>query len=46
MRICFAVVFLFFFVFFSFPSVRNIKQPFLGTAERIFTKLLPNDRGM
>ena len=47
MRICFADVcfcfFLFFFVF--FPSVKNMRQPFSGTAERIFMKLLPNDRG-
>ena len=40
MRICFADVF---FVF--FPSVKNMRQPFSGTAERIFMKLLPNDRG-
>jgi len=32
-----------FFVFFS--SVKNMRQPFSGTAERIFMKLLPNDRG-
>jgi len=40
MRICFTDVF---FVF----SVRhkNTRQPFLGTAERIFMKLLPNDSG-
>ena len=43
MRICFADVFLFFFVF--FPSVKNMRQPFSGTAERIFMKFLPNDRG-
>jgi len=43
MRICFADVFLHFFVFFS--SVKNMRQPFLGTAKRIFMKLLPNDRG-
>ena len=38
--------FLFFFVFFVF-SVRhkNTRQPFSGTAERIFMKLLPNDSG-
>jgi len=35
--------FLFFFVFFR-PSQKN-RQPFSGTAERIFMKLLPNDRG-
>ena len=45
MRICFADVFLHFFVFFCFfPSVKNMRQPFSGTAERIFMKLLPNDR--
>ena len=32
-----------FFLFFS--SVKNMRQPFSGTAERIFMKLLPNDRG-
>jgi len=31
------------FVF--FPSTKNMRQPFSGTAERIFMKLLPNDRG-
>jgi len=46
MRICFAdVFFLHFFVFCFFPSVKNMRQPFSGTAERIFMKLLPNDRG-
>ena len=42
MRICFADV----FNFFAF-SVRhkNTRQPFSGTAERIFMKLLPNDSG-
>jgi len=36
-----------FFVFFCFFSVRhkNTRQPFSGTAERIFMKLLPNDSG-
>jgi len=40
MRICFTDV------FFCFFSVRhnNTRQPFSGTAERIFMKLLPNDR--
>jgi len=33
--------FLFFFVFFR--SRQNTRQPFSGTAERIFMKLLPND---
>jgi len=42
MRICFADVFLFFCFF---PSTKNMRQPFSGTAERIFMKLLPNDRG-
>jgi len=32
-----------FFGFFSRPS--NMRQPFSGTAERIFMKLLINDRG-
>jgi len=32
-----------FFVFFR-PS-KNTRQPFSGTAERIFMKLLPNDSG-
>ena len=40
MRICFADVF-----FCFFPSIKNMRQPFSGTAERIFMKLLPNDRG-
>jgi len=38
---------MFFFVFFCFffrPS-KNMRQPFSGTAERIFMKLLLNDRG-
>jgi len=43
MCICFADVFLCFFVF--FPSVKNMRQPFSGMAERIFMKLLPNDGG-
>jgi len=43
---CFFVFFLFFFVFFCFfPSTKNMRQPFSGTAERIFVKLLPNDTG-
>jgi len=37
--------FAFCFVLFFFPSVKNMRQPFSGTAERIFMKLLPNDRG-
>jgi len=44
MRICFAVVFFVFFFGF-FPSTKTMRQPFSGTAERIFMKLLPNDRG-
>ena len=40
MRICFAVVF-----FCFFPSSKTMRQPFSGTAERIFMKLSPNDRG-
>ena len=41
MRICFTD-------FFCFFSVRhkNTRQPFSGTAERIFMKLLPNDSGV
>ena len=36
----------FFFVFlFFFPSTKTMRQPFSGTAERIFMKLLPNDGG-
>jgi len=45
----FSVFFLFFVVaFLLFFSVRhkNTRQPFSGTAERIFMKLLPNDRGV
>jgi len=33
-----------FFLFFFRPP-QNMRQPFSGTAERIFMKLLPNDRG-
>jgi len=46
MRICFTDVF-FVFLLFSFFSVRykNTRQPFSGTAERIFVTLLPNDSG-
>jgi len=36
---------LFLFLFSAFPSVKNMRQPFSGTAERIFMKLLPNDTG-
>jgi len=48
MRICFTDVFFCFFLFFVlFFSVRhkNTRQPFSGTAERIFMKLLPNNSG-
>jgi len=48
MRICFTdVFFCFLFFCFLFFSVRqkNTRQPFSGTAERIFMKLLPNDSG-
>jgi len=39
--------FLHFFCFFLcfFPSTKTMRQPFSGTAERIFMKLLPNDTG-
>jgi len=37
--------FFFCFFLFFFPSAKNMRQPFLGTAERIFMKLLPNDTG-
>ena len=40
---CFFLVFFCFFLL--FPSVKNMRQPFSGTAERIFMKLLPNDSG-
>jgi len=37
---------MFYRCFFCFFSVRkNMRQPFSGTAERIFMKLLPNDIG-
>jgi len=38
---------MFFLFFFCFLSVchKNTRQPFSGTAERIFMKLLPNDSG-
>jgi len=41
MLFLFFLFFLFFFVFFS--SAKNMRQPFSGTAGRIFVKLLPND---
>jgi len=37
--------FLFFFSFFPVRHHKNTRQPFSGTAERIFMKLLPNDSG-
>jgi len=40
---CVHVLQLFFFVF--FPSTKAMRQPYSGTAERIFMKLSPNDRG-
>jgi len=43
MRICFCRCLFVFFVF--FPSVKNMRQPFFGTAERIFMKLLSKDTG-
>jgi len=47
MRICFTDVFCCLFFVFCFFSVRqkNTRQPFSGTAEWIFMKLLPNDIG-
>jgi len=43
---CFVFCICFIDVFFVFFSVRqNMRQPFSGTAERIFMKLLPNDTG-
>jgi len=43
MRMCFTDVFCVFFCLFRSP--KNTRQPFSGTAERIFMKLLPNDSG-
>jgi len=45
MRICFADVFFVFLFSVFFPSTKTMRQPFSGTAERIFMKLLPNDTG-
>ena len=43
---CIYVLQLFFFRFFVFfPSTKTMRQSFSGTAERIFMKLSPNDRG-
>jgi len=39
------VFFCFFLFSVFFPSAKNTRQPFFGTAERIFMKLLPNDTG-
>jgi len=41
-----AVAYMFYKCFFLFfPSAKNMRQPYSGTAERIFMKLLPNDTG-
>jgi len=40
-----AVAYMFYRCFFLFFRPSNMRQPFSGTAERIFMKLLPNDRG-
>jgi len=45
MRICFADVFLVFAFFVFFSSTKTMRQPFSGTAERIFMKLSPDDTG-
>jgi len=42
---CFFSVFCFFLFFFCSVCHKNTRQPFSGTAERIFMKLLPNDSG-
>jgi len=45
---CVYILQLFFFVFFVFlffPTTKTMRQPFSGTAERIFRKLSPNNRG-
>jgi len=44
---CVCVLQMFFsvFLFFFRPTKKNTRQPFSGTAERIFMKLLPNDSG-
>jgi len=34
-----------FYSCFFVPSTKTMRQPFSGTAERIFMKLLPNDTG-
>jgi len=44
MHICFTDVFFCFLFYFS-ARQKNTRQPFSGTAERIFMKLLPNDSG-
>jgi len=43
--ICFTDVFFCFFCFAFSVRHKNTTQPFSGTAERIFMKLLPNDSG-
>ena len=45
MRICFTGAFLFFLLFVFSVRHKNTRQPFSGTAERIFMKLLPNYSG-
>jgi len=42
---CFFLFFGLFFVFGFFCPSKNTRQPFSGTAKRIFMKLLPNDSG-
>jgi len=41
----FSVFVFFVFVLFFFRPQKNMRQPFSGTVERIFMKLLPNDTG-
>ena len=45
MRICFTDVFPVLFVVCFSVRQKNTRQPFSGTAERIFMKRLPNDSG-
>jgi len=40
----FSLFFIFCFFLCFFPSTKTMRQPFSGTAERIFMKLSPNDR--
>ena len=44
LQLFFCSFFVFCFYLF-FPSTKTMRQPFSGTAERIFMKLSPNDRG-